>query len=457
MKTNLKTIEQKVLKSIDSHFLIESNDKILLGLSGGADSVFAFYFLLKFKSRLKIEFACAHLNHGLRGIDADADEKFCSELCLENNINFFSQKVNTAAFAKENNLSVEEAGRELRYNFFNNVFEENGYSKIVTAHHLSDNVETILYNFFKGAGLKGLTGIPEKRDKIIRPFLSVTREEIEIYLTANRTKYCIDKSNYENDYKRNFIRNKILPLIKKEINPAIENTLSSNSEIIKSSLRLTEKHIRENSSKYFSYQDNKLEILIRTIEEKGFDFLVELAKNKLKDIYDYDITSDDFFKIKSLAENQAGKKAVLKNGLIITRNHKSIIFEKEKDTEIGKEFELAVGSKIEINDVTIGIEVSNEKYEKTDNKNVELISADNLDNIFILRRWKHGDYFYPLGMKGKKKVSDFLTDLKFPSNVKKTQLVLTNNDRIIWVVGLRIDERFKINQSTKKILKLWKQ
>ena len=291
MKTNLKTIEQKVLKFIDSHFLINPDDKILLGLSGGADSVFAFKFLLKFKSRLKIEFSCAHLNHELRGNDSDLDEQFCSELCYMNGIKFFSEKKNVKAFSDENGLSLEEAGRELRYEFFNKTLKKYGFTKIITAHHLSDNVETILYNFFKGTGLKGLTGIPEKRDKIIRPFLSVTKEEIENYLNADETKFRVDKSNYENDFKRNFIRNKIIPLIKKEINPSIESTLSNNSEIIKSSYRLIDKYLMDNSISYFLLNDNKLQIYTRSIDEKGFDFFIELTKNKVKEIYDYNLSS----------------------------------------------------------------------------------------------------------------------------------------------------------------------
>ncbi len=457
MKTNLKTIEQKVLKFLDSHSLINQDDKILLGLSGGADSVFAFYFLLKFKSRLKIEFACVHLNHGLRGNDSELDEKFCSELCSENNVQFFTEKRDVKTFAEKNSLSIEEAGRELRYDFFNRISEENDFSKIVTAHHLSDNVETILYNFFKGTGLKGLTGIPEKREKIIRPFLSITKEEIENYLNANGTKYRIDKSNYENDYKRNFIRNKIIPLIKKEINPSIESTLANNSEIIKSFYRLISKYLQENSNKYFLFDESKLEIYTKCIDEEGFEFFIELVKSKVKEIYDYNLSSDDYFKIKSLVENQPGKRVELKEDLTVVKNQDAVVIGKLESEIEEREIEIEIGGHAKVQNITVGIDESNVDSGKSVSEEFEIISADNLDNIFILRRWKHGDYFYPLGMKGRKKVSDFLTDLKVPSHLKKSQLVLTNNENILWVVGFRIDERFKINPRTKKALKLWKQ
>ncbi len=457
MKTNIKTIEQKVLKFIDSHSLINPNDKILLALSGGADSVFAFYLLIKYQTRLKIEFSCAHLNHGLRGKDSDEDEVFCSELCKRNGIKFFSEKKDVKVFAEKNALSIEEAGRELRYDFFDEIVNESNQTKVFTAHHQSDNAETILYNFFKGAGLKGLTGIPEKRGNIIRPLLCLTRDEIEFYLNENEIEYRVDKSNFENDYKRNLIRNELLPLIKKEINPVIENTLSNNSEIIKSSYRLIDKYLKENSEEYCFFNNEKLEFLEKSIQEKGFDFFVGLVKYKMKEIFGYTISSDEYFTIKNLVENQPGKMLKLKNNFSAVKTQNTLVIEKYEIKEVYDEIKLQAGERIGFGNVFVGINECDKDDKMTVSSENEIICADNLDNIFILRRWKDGDYFFPLGMKGRKKVSDFLTDLKVPSHLKKSQLVLTNNKQIVWVVGYRLDDRYKINLNTKKVLKLWKQ
>ncbi|MCL4278907.1 MAG: tRNA lysidine(34) synthetase TilS, partial [Ignavibacteriaceae bacterium] len=218
----IKTIEQKALKFIDENHLIDFGDKILVALSGGADSVFLLSFLLKFKKRFRIKLAAFHLNHKLRGKSADDDEKFCKDFCSENNVPFVSVSNEVKANAKKSKLSIEEAARKIRYQELQKAATKLGCNKIATAHNSSDNVETILLNLFKGAGLKGLSGIPVKRENIIRPILSLTSDEIRKYLVQNKIHFRIDESNLKSDYERNFLRNKIIPELKKRLNPQLE-------------------------------------------------------------------------------------------------------------------------------------------------------------------------------------------------------------------------------------------
>ncbi len=227
-----KTIEQKAIKFIDENHLIEKGDKVLVALSGGADSVFLLSFLLKFKNRFMIEVAAFHLNHKIRGKAAVADEKFCTEFCSKNKIEFTRASKDVKLYAKKVKVSVEEAGREIRYSELNKAAKKMRCTKIATAHNSSDNVETILLNFVKGTGVKGLIGIPFRRDNIIRPILCLSAEEIRKYLKANKIPFRIDESNLDSDYERNFLRNEIIPKLKKRLNPRLEEKISNTSKII---------------------------------------------------------------------------------------------------------------------------------------------------------------------------------------------------------------------------------
>ncbi|MEO8399554.1 MAG: tRNA lysidine(34) synthetase TilS [Ignavibacteriaceae bacterium] len=211
----MKKIEQKVLKFIDEKNLISKNDIVLVALSGGPDSVFLLYFLNKFKKRFQISIGVFHLNHKLRGKNSDDDLIFCKNLSDKMKIDFLSSAKNIKQFAKENKISIEEAGRKIRYEELHRIAEKNNYNKIATAHIADDNTETVLLNLIKGTGLKGISGIPIKRGNIIRPILILTKKEILEYLHYYEIDYRVDESNLSIDYERNFLRSEVIPLIKK--------------------------------------------------------------------------------------------------------------------------------------------------------------------------------------------------------------------------------------------------
>ncbi len=227
----MKKTEQKVLRFIDEKNLIEKDDRILVALSGGPDSVFLLHFLNKYSKKFKISFAAIHINNRLRGKAASADENFCKELTKKLGVRFYSIKRNVKAFAKKLKVSTEEAGRLIRYEEFESLSAKESFTKIATAHIADDNAETVLLNLIKGTGLNGISGIPYSRGKIIRPLLVLTKEEIVQYLKFYKINYRTDLTNLQSDYERNFLRNEVVPLIKKRLNPSLENTLLKSSEV----------------------------------------------------------------------------------------------------------------------------------------------------------------------------------------------------------------------------------
>ena len=452
----MKTTEQKVLKFIDRHNLISAGDKILIALSGGPDSVFALYFFHKVSQRFKIEIVAVHIHHQLRGTEADHDEALCKELCEKLKVDFHAVKVNVKSFAKANKLSIEEAARFLRYGEFRSAAEKTGCNKILTAHNMNDNTETVLLNLFKGAGLAGISGIPIERQNIIRPLLSLTKDEILEYLHVNKIQYRIDSTNLSDDFQRNFIRNKIIPAIKEGINPSLDETLERSSEVFRTSSRLVFSYIEKIFKDFVLFENGRLEVDLEIIDEFGEDVLGEIFMKSLRKYFTYEFSFDDYLKLIALVRNQTGKKIELSGGLEAFRSRKKILIGVKVEEKEFDPVEIKPGESKEFEGKTLSIEISqraNEQYSTA--KKYELISADDLNDLFVLRKWKPGDRFIPLGMKGFKKVSDFLNEQKVPSVQKKDQFVLENNNSIIWVVGLRIDNRVKLTEKTKKVCKLW--
>jgi tRNA(Ile)-lysidine synthase len=452
----MERTEQKFLKFIDEHNLIAPGEKVLVALSGGPDSVFLLYLLYKFRTRLKIKLSAIHINHGLRGKDAAADEKFCSDYCLKMETDFISVKKNVKSFSKKNGYSLEEAGRILRYREFTRALKVRKLDKIATAHNASDNTETVLLNLIKGTGLDGISGIPAGRDNIIRPVLCFTKEEILAYLDRKNISFRIDKSNEDTNFERNYLRNKILPLIKTRLNPSVDQALlvsSENFRSIKEYILTTEaesfKNIKKDSS-------GNLQIRIADLIKAKSELRGLLLKTLLERELDIQIFSRDIKKIFLLSGAQTGKQIELSGGTLVFREREYLKFIRG----FRKKEEYSVKVHIGEKKITpFGI-LSITRCDKASpvysgNKNKEYISADAVSNDFTIRRWKNGDTFHPLGMKGSKKISDFLNEQKVESSGKKNHLILLNNDKVVWVIGLRIDDRFKIIPSTKKMLELW--
>jgi len=450
----MKATEQKVLRFIKENDLIKVNDRILIALSGGPDSIFVLHFFNKFRKKLKIEISAVHVNHLLRGKESDRDEIFCEIVCKELDIPFYPYKKNIKVFAQENNYSIELAAREVRYSVFEKLAGAIGFDKIVTAHNADDNAETVLLNLIKGAGLNGIAGIPVKRDNIIRPILCLSKAEILNYLELNQYEFRIDQSNLSSEFERNFLRNEIIPLIKSKLNPSLDKALLNTSVNLQG--LITELKTDKNESDLRLKQNKFVQIPLTYFENKDKKISVHLLKNILDKNFKIKFHSADIKKITSLINNQAGKSEELSAGLIALRSRNDILIKTKTEVPGKISKRIKVGEKIKIGNKNLSIEKVNPADIKLlKNPNIEFISADEVKSVFQIRNWKDGDKFHPIGMKGTKKVSDYLNDIKMDTFEKKNQLLLLNNNKIVWIIGKRLDDRFKITSTTKKALKVY--
>ena len=435
------------VQSYFKNFFIENDinlaeDKYLLAVSGGIDSMVLFDLFLK----NNINFSVASCNFQLRGKDSDNDLKFVENICIKNSINFYSTVLDVDKFSTMRKISTQMAARELRYDFFKKILEKHKYSYIVTAHHLDDNIETIIFNFIKSTGYKGLIGIPFNKNKILRPLINTSKEEIEDYAVSNNISWRLDKSNNSNKYSRNKIRNEVIPLLK-EINPSLGKSLTESLKRIKKLSHDIKPRIDLFIQKFVDFKDD----------------YINIKKDFIDDIEKYEILLFDFFQdygfnysqieniIKSLKAKNQKKFISLNYELIIERKSIFII---TKDFLVKTRYE----SKEIENIVLPFFNLSVKKYNKSlftlnkSNNNAQL-DFDKITYPICIRNYKKGEKFLPLGMRKNKKISDFLSDKKVNYIIKLRQCVITDStDSVLWVVGHQISNKFKVDSETKNIL-----
>ncbi len=451
----MEKIEQKALRFIEENNLITKGDKILVALSGGPDSVFLLHLLKKYGRKFRIELSTIHINHMIRGKSANEDEEFCKELSLNLGVKFFSLRRNVKNQSKKKRISVEEAGRIIRYAEFDKAVKKFGIDKLATAHNCSDNAETVLLNLIKGTGLKGISGIPVKRGYIIRPILNLKKDEIREYLNRHGIEYRTDESNLSRNYERNFLRLNVIPLIKEKLNPDFEISLLKESEIFRNVSTYIDNKINAEADKLFEPSVHELKINSASFKKVDDELKSYLLKSAIEEKFKVQLEFKDFKNIISLLKKEPGKKINLSNNLTAFNERESTIISRMKPAEEFNPVSLSAGDEIKTGEKVFSIRLSDKVPGKfLRNKLKEYITADKLNENFVLRRWKTGDRFFPFGFKGSKKISDFLNEQKIPSSKKKEQLVLTYRGQIVWVLGLRLDDRFKITNNTKKVLEL---
>lgn len=374
---------------------------------------------------------------------------------MKKNIQFISVSKDVNAYAKLSKLSIEEAARKIRYQELQKAAKKLGCNKIATAHNASDNVETILLNLFKGAGLKGLSGIPVKRENIIRPIMCLSADEIRKYLRHNKISFRLDESNLESDYERNYLRNEIIPELKRKINPQLEQKISNTSKIISEISSFVDTEVERFSKTAAKNIKDHLRINLKAISKLDRSFVRIFLKSVVEETFKIELSSANLNDVLNLIKSQTGKSIHLKEKVSAFRERDDLVIGKKLIAKQNTPVALSVGQGVELDGKIISVEQVNKKMiQFTCNKYVEFISGDGLKKKFEVRNWKAGDQFQPIGMTGTKKVSDFLSDIKISSAEKKDHLVLSNSGKIIWLVGLRIDEKFKVKSRTKKILKL---
>jgi tRNA(Ile)-lysidine synthase len=432
----------KLFKSfISNNNLCDKNDTILVTVSGGIDSV----VLLDLFFRENYNIALAHCNFKLRNKESDDDELFVKSLCEKYKIKNHFIAFDTKEYATQQGISIEMAARKLRYNWFNKLCNDYNYSKVAVGHHLNDSIETIFINLLRGTGINGITGIAPKNENIIRPLLFATREQIEEYAKLNNLKYRNDSSNKSTVFIRNIIRHKIIPEFKK-INPSFEKTMMQNTENLKNASTIFNNHIEKTTRDIVIKNGNQYKISIdklNNLPEKQtwlFEFL-----NK------FGFSFDNVVNIISKLNTNAGKQFFSNtHQLLIDRDYLLI----EEQNKSNRNF---IANNIsELSELPVNISVSvvePENFILDKNQLTANIDLDKIKFPVSIRKWQDGDYFYPLGMNKKKKLSDFFIDNKINRFAKdKTWIFSDAENRIFWVGGLRIDNRFKVTDNTKNIL-----
>ncbi len=431
----------KFKDGIVHHGLCTAENRILLAVSGGIDSMVILHLFLGAGFKVGV----AHCNFQLRGKASDQDETFVESTCQRLHIPFYSRRFDTNNYAAAHGYSTQLAARKLRYDWFSALRITEGYDVLATAHHLGDNLETILINLMRGTGWHGLTGIPMKSKGIIRPLLNFTRQEIEDYATCNSILWSEDSSNAGEDYDRNFIRHQVIPKLK-ELNPSLEVTFSKTLARLAGAGELMDMELdrlREQFCDEYRGQIKMSKKIFEPIAHKAA-VLWELAKGHGFNYHQCEAI------VKEMA-GQPGKKFYSPTHQL-TIDRDTLIISKHQD--FWRQVTIEQGQReVKLGSMNLQIDI-------TDNKPISASSfVAHLDANVVRfpltwRKWKAGDFFYPLGMKHRKKLSDFFIDNKLSLADKNFATVIESQGKIVWVAGYRIDNRFKITEKTKQVLQL---
>ena len=449
---------------INRYNLIAEGDKLILALSGGVDSMVLADLLLK----AKVSFVAAHCNFHLRGEESDGDEKFVREFAEQNDVQCFVKHFETEKYAAERGVSIEMAARDLRYAWFEELRQQLGYDKIAVAHHADDQAETFFINLLRGAGLNGLKGMKPQNGVIIRPLLWASREQIHQYALVNQIQWREDHTNAESIYLRNKIRNQLLPTFD-ELHPGARQGLYKSLEHLAAENELYRELLKERLSHIVEELDDVSVIArrddeaIQTESSKSFrvslDCHASLAMTQSEQLLfewlrNYGFNTDQCHFIFEAMKTGIGNKYFSPtHQLVIGRNE---LLLSEIKSETNEEIQIEIGEE----EITSPVHLRFSKNEIAPDfvidksPNVALLDADKITFPLTLRHWQHGDRFHPLGMKGSKLLSDFFVDQKFTECMKRNLWLLTSADGdIFWVVGYRIDDRYKVASETKSIFR----
>jgi tRNA(Ile)-lysidine synthase len=429
---------QKFQNHIQTKFPFLQEKRLLLAVSGGVDSMVLLYLC----HQLDLNFAVAHCNFQLRGDESDGDEIFVKVICEALKRPVFTQKFVTAAFAKEQKQSIQVVARNLRYEWFNTLLQKYDYDYVLTAHQLDDSIETFLINFTRGTGLQGLTGIPEQNGKIIRPMLIFSRNEIATFAKNNKVLWREDSSNASDRYVRNKLRHQVLPVLK-ELNPNLLVSFQDTMDNLQQAQNLVEDVSNIMYQKVVAEVGFQKKINLDTLLQHSnykaylFQWLQSYGFKDWRAIYD-------------LVTAQSGKQifsethTILKdrNQLLVyptLEESKAVYFVERLQEEVKIPLKISFCNVDDISDVTTS---------------AIFVDEEKLRFPLEIRKWQEGDYFYPIGMTGKKKLSKYFKDEKLSLLDKSNTWLLCSDNQIVWVVGKRQDHRFKTEINTTRILKI---
>lgn len=447
----MDSLLNKLTDTIEKFNMINPGDRILVGLSGGADSCVLLYALNALSEKLSFTVAAAHLNHGIRGKEAKRDEEHAEKFAKSLNVEFFHKEVSVPLHSKEHKISEEMSGRQLRYEFFDDLCKEYSFNKIAVAHNKNDRAETILLNLLRGTGVNGISGIKPVNKNIIRPLIDVTREEIEKFAYDNSISYVNDSTNNEDVYARNIIRNHILTKMA-QINAAAIDNIVRSSDIISKECALTNEYLGKICPLKYEdgevYIDRKIFTSLDTSQKTSIIFKsAEKLLGSSQNISSAEIEN-------AVKINSTGKKYTFSNSLVFYSTSDAFILT-ESDIDIPPyKYNIFFDNPCYVKEtgITYLFEAASEYIKQ---KNSIYVSIDNIDiSKLQLRTKQDGDVFTPYGFKGTKKLKKYYIDEKIPKNKRNLYPVLTLDDEILALIPLRVSENYKVTQNTKKLLKI---
>lgn len=430
----------KLQKHITHDFPFLEQKKLFLAVSGGLDSM----VLVHLFQQLDFEIAILHCNFQLRGLESFGDQNFIQNHAQENNIPIFITQFDTTAFAKDYKLSTQVAARELRYSWFYEQLEANNFDYLLTAHHADDTIETFLINLTRGTGLEGLTGIPKQNDKVIRPLLCFTRQEIEDYAKANKIEWREDSSNVSDKYLRNKIRHHLIPILK-ELNPNFMDSFQNTQNYLQDAQMLVEdasimvyQQVAKQEEEAIFFDLNQLKKL-PNYKSYLYQWLNEFGFTAWDDIYD-------------LVDSQSGKQVFSAEFRLLKDRDFLILSPLHAIIEVAEYY--IDSSQNQIN-IPLNLSFSKVTDISIGSNTTIFVDEDTLQFPLVLRHWKEGDSFQPFGMNGKsKKVSKLFKDEKLSLIDKENVWLLCSGTEIVWIIGMRQDDRFRITNTTKNLLKI---
>ena len=454
--SNNDAITNRIKNTILKHQLISEGDSVLVALSGGADSVCMLDLLVNLKEELNIKVAAAHLNHMIRGAEADRDEAYAAELCTKLSVPFFAERVNVPEISEKYGISEELAGRNARYDFLKKICKEKGYNKIATAHNRNDRAETLLMRVIRGTGIDGLGGIKYNRgDGVIRPILDIERCDIEKYCRDNDLHFCNDSTNSDSDYTRNRIRNELIPFIEDKFNPSIVDSLCALSDNSTEDAEFINGYAKRLYDRINNPMPKRKPVLL---DIESLKIIQDSIKNRIIRLAAKDAMGENYSlervhveTIIDLTEKTTGAKAELPKGLIVSVKYGWLEFSKAGEDIKTQDFcyEIEIGNKISNCEFDLDFNVLENDFNI--NKNQMILDYDMIENKNLLvRNRRRGDRMVFFKDGKTKKIKKYLIDKKIPQSERDRIPLLCADDEIIAIIGDRVAETYKINKNSRR-------
>ncbi|MEW6586075.1 MAG: tRNA lysidine(34) synthetase TilS [Nitrospirota bacterium] len=452
-----QAIHSQVLRTIDKYSMLHGTERVLVGLSGGADSVCLLHILNHLKVRLKLELHALYVDHGLRPEETPAEIAFCRKFCEGLSVPFMKKAVDVKSFAEEQGLNKQEAARELRYRRLEEAASEINADKIALAHTADDQLETVIMRFLRGSGSAGLAGIPPVRKNIIRPLIGTERREIERFIRENNLEYTVDSSNLKEDYARNKVRLSVIPMLK-ELNPHVIETLSRTAEIFRDEERYFEIIVTKALMKMICRKTARsIEIFLAPFEIMDKVIMRRVLRRAVDETKG--LRGIGFIHIEDIIElikrGDPGDRLYLPKGIRAIKEYATLHLTSEPPQKI-ETVGLPVPGQVTLREAraVIKASLSAEESDFGDGKMTIVLDADKTGTSLAIRARDQGDFFYPLGFGRRKKLQDYFVDQKVPRDERDIVPVVTSGEGVIWIAGFRGDDRFKVTDATKQFLKL---